>query len=161
MFILVATMNFNDEHIKSLMDDICTRLSWKIQGEDKLLLTKRTILIGSDIRIVFRPALAEKVRGLKPDYFWSNSYDCDDYLRYVGSKELKNFDDLVNVVKERLLLSIKNNSNLPERYKTCGRCVHDGEDDPNIPQSTCYLCKRNSNDHRIDLFEKRKEETNE
>ena len=52
-----------------------------------------------------------------------------------------------------------NSSKLPERYKTCGRCVHDGEDNPDIPESVCYMCKRNSDDHRIDWFEERKEDT--
>ena len=47
--------------------------------------------------------------------------------------------------------------NIDERYKTCGRCVHDGKDDPDQPYSTCYLCKRNINDHRIDWFELKKE----
>lgn len=50
-------------------------------------------------------------------------------------------------------------SDLEERYKTCGRCVHDGEGNPNISGSTCYLCKRNpEGDHRIDWFEEKKEE---
>lgn len=49
-------------------------------------------------------------------------------------------------------------SDLPERYKTCGRCIHDG-DSPDIVGSTCYLCKRNPDDHRIDWFEERREET--
>lgn len=47
-------------------------------------------------------------------------------------------------------------SELDERYKTCGRCVYDG-DSPNISGSTCYMCKRNPDDHRIDWFEERKE----
>lgn len=46
---------------------------------------------------------------------------------------------------------------IAERYKTCGRCVHDGEGDQNISGSTCYLCKRNPEDHRIDWFEEKKE----
>lgn len=45
---------------------------------------------------------------------------------------------------------------IPERYKTCGRCVHDG-DSPDIVESTCYMCKRNPDDHRIDWFEKKRE----
>ena len=38
-------------------------------------------------------------------------------------------------------------SELAERYKTCDRCVHDG-DGADIRGSTCYLCKRNPDDHR-------------
>ena len=44
-------------------------------------------------------------------------------------------------------------SDLSEKYKTCGRCIHDEEVD--IVGSACYLCKRNPSDHRIDLFEER------
>ena len=44
-------------------------------------------------------------------------------------------------------------SDLSEKYKTCGRCIHDEEGD--IVGSSCYLCKRNPDDHRIDLFEER------
>lgn len=45
-------------------------------------------------------------------------------------------------------------SDLPERYKTCGRCIHD--EDGDIVGSACYLCKRNPSDHRIDWFEERR-----
>lgn len=52
------------------------------------------------------------------------------------------------------------NNDLDERYKTCGRCVHDGEGDPKINGSYCYLCKRNPiEDNRIDFFEELKEDT--
>lgn len=47
---------------------------------------------------------------------------------------------------------------LDERYKTCGRCVYDGEGSPDIVGSTCYLCKRNPTDNRIDWFEEKKED---
>ena len=48
-------------------------------------------------------------------------------------------------------------SELDERYKACSRCIHNGEGDSNIVGSTCYKCKRNPDDHRIDCFEERKE----
>lgn len=47
---------------------------------------------------------------------------------------------------------------MDERYKTCGRCIYDGEDDPTQVYSMCYLCKRNLTDNRIDWFEPKKEE---
>lgn len=50
----------------------------------------------------------------------------------------------------------KSLDDLPERYKTCGRCIHDG-DCPDIVGSYCYNCKRNPNDHRIDWFEAKKD----
>ena len=39
--------------------------------------------------------------------------------------------------------------------KTCGRCVHDGESG-DIAGSTCYMCARNPEDHRIDWWEEKK-----
>ena len=42
-----------------------------------------------------------------------------------------------------------------ERNKKCGRCVHDGEGSPGIAGATCYLCKRNPDDNRIDWFEEK------
>lgn len=50
----------------------------------------------------------------------------------------------------------KSSEDLPERYKTCGRCIHDG-DCPDIVGSYCYNCKRNPNDHRIDWFEAKRD----
>lgn len=50
-------------------------------------------------------------------------------------------------------------SDLPKSHKTCGRCVHCENAD--IVGSTCYLCKRNPDDHRIDWFEERKENEDE
>ena len=50
----------------------------------------------------------------------------------------------------------QSSNDLPERYKTCGRCIHDG-DCPDIVGSYCYNCKRNPNDHRIDWFEAKKD----
>lgn len=51
-------------------------------------------------------------------------------------------------------------SNISEQYKTCGRCIRDGESS-DIVGSTCYMCKRNPDDHRIDWFEEKKEEKND
>ena len=51
-------------------------------------------------------------------------------------------------------------SDLLEKYKTCGRCIH-AEDSSDIVGSICYLCKRNPDDHRIDWFEERKETRND
>lgn len=43
-----------------------------------------------------------------------------------------------------------------EENKSCDACVHNG--DQNISGSTCYLCKRNPVDHRIEWFEEEHEE---
>lgn len=42
-----------------------------------------------------------------------------------------------------------------EKLKTCGRCKHDGESG-DIVGSTCYMCARNPEDHRIDWWEEKK-----
>ena len=57
---------------------------------------------------------------------------------------------------ELRMMVIEKDGNLSEKYKTCGRCVHDG-DDPDNTQSYCYMCRRNFNDNRIDNFELKKE----
>ena len=43
---------------------------------------------------------------------------------------------------------------MTEENKTCDVCVYVG-DGLDISGSTCYLCKRNPVDHRIDWFEER------
>lgn len=43
---------------------------------------------------------------------------------------------------------------MTEENKTCDRCIYDGNG-LDISGSTCYLCKRNPVDHRIDWFEER------
>lgn len=43
-------------------------------------------------------------------------------------------------------------SNMDEQFETCSNCIHEGESG-DIVGSSCYLCKRNPEDHRIDWFE--------
>ena len=50
-------------------------------------------------------------------------------------------------------------SDLEEKYKTCGRCVHES-DSEDINESFCYLCKRNATDNRIDWFEEKENDSN-
>ena len=57
---------------------------------------------------------------------------------------------------ELRMIVIEKDGNLSEKYKTCGRCVHDG-DNPDNTQSYCYMCRRNFNDNRIDNFKWKKE----
>ena len=57
----------------------------------------------------------------------------------------------------KTIFDIMSENDIPEQYKTCGRCIHDNESS-DIVGSTCYMCKRNPDDHRIDWFEKKKEE---
>ena len=57
----------------------------------------------------------------------------------------------------KTIFDIMSENDISEQYKTCGRCIHDSESS-DIVGSTCYMCKRNPDDHRIDWFEKKKEE---
>lgn len=42
-----------------------------------------------------------------------------------------------------------------EKFKTCGRCKYE-EESGDIVGSTCYMCARNPEDHRIDWWEEKK-----
>lgn len=48
---------------------------------------------------------------------------------------------------------------IEEEIKTCGRCIHD-EESADIVGSSCYLCKRNPTDNRIDWFEEKNRRIN-
>lgn len=51
------------------------------------------------IVILFRPALSEYIKGTRPNYYWTNSYDVDKYYRYCPNvKCLQNFTELTNLV---------------------------------------------------------------
>ena len=82
---------------------------------------------------------------------------CCNNLCHLTSKieHAKNFEkdrSGIYVEKEKSKMS-----NLEEKYKICGRCVH--ESDPeDYEESFCYLCKRNATDNRIDWFKEKKEE---
>ena len=47
-----------------------------------------------------------------------------------------------------------------EEGASCSRCIHK-EESSSIVGSTCYMCRRNSKDHRIDWFEEKKGEESE
>lgn len=117
---------------------------------------------------------AEDILGHElPDYqkeYLNTCYECilqNKQLYYIPSRGTTKCMPLtmqyivltyVIFIEHDLNKEESNMNDLEERYKTCGRCVHDGEDDPNIVGTTCYLCKRNPDDHRIDWFESKKEE---
>ena len=42
-----------------------------------------------------------------------------------------------------------------EEGASCSRCIHK-EENSSMVGSTCYMCRRNSKDHRIDWFEEKK-----
>lgn len=73
-----------------------------------------------------------------------NEHSADDIKTINELKSLGFSDEEIQDIYDR---SYKN--------KTCGRCKHDGEFG-DIPGSSCYLCKRNPEDHRIDWWEEKK-----
>lgn len=148
MTILFLPINFNDT--KELMHELIDRLSIFYPS---IYYDSYSIRIRPDIVILFRPSTLKYYKGMRPDYYWTNSYEVEEYFEYVNnSKRLQTFEDFIHVIEENL----KHNSNLPERYRTCGRCVHNVEED--IIGSICHMCKRNPTDHRIDCFEEIMEE---
>ena len=64
--------------------------------------------------------------------------------------------DCTTLSDTKTIFDIMPENDISERYKTCGRCIYDGESS-DIVGCTCYICKRNPDDHRIDYFEKKEE----
>lgn len=80
--------------------------------------------------------------------------DCNDYICSLECEYILH-TNVVNCLIENGLIVKDEIIRNPEELKTCGRCIHDGESG-DIIGSTCHLCKRNPDDHRIDWFEERK-----
>lgn len=94
MTILVATQDLADR--KKFCIDICKRLSIL---DLKILYSKQLIEIPHyNIIISVRCADKEKIAGLRPDCYWTDSYDAREYLKYTGGRELQDFAELASVV---------------------------------------------------------------
>lgn len=104
MQILICPGNFNCV-VKDLMIELKDRLSIVYP---RIIYTKHTIYIRPDIEIRFVPPFAQFVRGIHPDYFWTNSLEVDTYFKYRhGVKELKTFSEVVHVILEECMSKIK------------------------------------------------------
>lgn len=97
MTIIVSFTNFRNE-VKDMIKEIADRLSI-VQpriGEHMIVVELETM---RDIVILFKPALQEYVKGTRPDYYWTNSYDVDKYYRSCHDvKRLQNFTELTSLV---------------------------------------------------------------
>lgn len=99
MIIIVSFTNFNSTVI-DMMEEIADRISivqpiicYKNNFIEIELQTRE------NIRISFIPAFPEYIKGTRPDYYWTNSYNVDFYYRHCHNvKCLQNFTELTNLV---------------------------------------------------------------
>lgn len=89
--------------IKSMMIDIITCLYDDEAFDNKFIKLNRangTIQINDDIYIRFCTAEENNIRGHRPDYFWTDSKDAENYLTAVGSKKLGHYGKIISVMKK-------------------------------------------------------------
>lgn len=68
-----------------------------------------------DLIIYFRTASLDKIRGLKGDYYYTDSYECDEYLKYHFTKEIREIIELRRIIADQ----IKNIHLIPNICKNC------------------------------------------
>lgn len=99
MIIIVSFTNFQND-LKDMMDEIADRISIVqpiIVYNSRIIEIK--LQIQNNIIILFKPAFPECIVGTRPDYYWTNSYNVDNYYRYCHDvKCLQNFTELANIV---------------------------------------------------------------
>lgn len=99
MILIVSFTNFAND-LKDMMQEIAYRLSI-VQPiiKYKHNLIEIELQTRENIKILFIPAHPEFIKGTRPDYYWTNSYDIDKYYRYCPDvKCLQNFTELTNLV---------------------------------------------------------------
>lgn len=99
MIIIVSFTNFRNK-LKDMMKAIADRISIVQPIIDyKIKIIEITLQTHENIVILFQPALPEYVKGTRPDYYWTNSYDVDKYYSSCHDvKCLQNFTELTNLV---------------------------------------------------------------
>lgn len=101
--ILVVVATAEQFLIEGLMRDIINRLYTDKAFDNKFIKLNRmdnTIQIDDDIYISFCTADKDHIRGYRPDYFWTDSKDAENYLTAVGSKKL-GYGEIISVMKYR------------------------------------------------------------
>lgn len=89
--------------IEGMMRDTITRLYTDEAFDNKIIKLNRannTIQINDDVYIRFCAAEEDNICGHRPDYFWTDSKDAEEYLTAVGSKKLVLFSELMSVIKK-------------------------------------------------------------
>lgn len=96
MLILIA-MNHKVDAI-SILQELSERLSIInfVRGFDFIQIDLDEF---KSINIIVKPALADYVKGIRPDYYLTDSLDVHKYYKYSANvKRLSNLTELVNVV---------------------------------------------------------------
>lgn len=97
MNILVAPCDFINI-APDLMYDIKDRLLG-CNIKCKVDYVTNTIYIEPDIEIRFVPTTPNHIKGMRPDYYWTDNYDVEKYFKYCSDvKQLMNFTDLTLVI---------------------------------------------------------------
>lgn len=89
--------------IECMMRDIITCLYTDKFFYNKFIKLNRAnnnIQINDDIYIRFCTADEDNIRGHRPDYFWTDSKNAEDYLTAVGSKNLVYYGRIISVMKK-------------------------------------------------------------
>ena len=89
--------------IECMMRDIITCLYTDKAFYNKFIKLNRAnniIQINDDIYIRFCTAEKNNIRGHRPDYFWTDSKDAENYLTAVGSKKLGYYGKVISVMKK-------------------------------------------------------------
>lgn len=68
-----------------------------------------------DLIIYFRTAALDKIRGLRGDYYYTDSYECDKYLKYNFTKEIREIVELRSIIADQ----IKKMHHIPNICKNC------------------------------------------
>lgn len=92
--------------IEGTMRDIIARLYTDKAFDNKFIKLNRannTVQINDDIYIRFCTAEENNIRGHRPDYFWTDSKDAENYLTAVGSKKL-GYGEIISVMKKGAFL---------------------------------------------------------
>lgn len=144
MQIVLLTYDYRDMcfTMKQLYKLLCAEIDYHIEYKNNQIKIKDfdTVILG------FTRQSSDRMLGLRPDYYWSHDFELGTYFRSSGAKYLDNIHDIVEVVITESITSDENTG--------CIHCRHHGHD-YNIAGTTCYNCKRNPTDHRIDWYEEK------
>ena len=99
MTILISLCTFKQrlETQRALLRAMCEKFP-----NSKIRLDGRRFTIRyGEHRIIFLPAEPDKIAGRECDYFFTNSYDVAEYLKYrCRCGELDDYMDILNILKE-------------------------------------------------------------
>lgn len=97
-----SRFNKIDEEMQNFMKSIMPTIHCKIYYR-----SIRKILIEPDITILFRYDFSKEIRGLRPDYFYTDSKEAASYLRSVHSIELFDLDSIIELINNYINGTVK------------------------------------------------------